>query len=358
LEASPQTQAAADVMALWYGVDALHLLKPGPGVVIRPWPKDALTAAEADYDHARAQLDAVAAEARALGPALAELNARVNAYAATQAQAPTTPTAGKPSGRSTPGTDGNTSLVHSRGEACSNNVPAEYAPPGRVATNISTHDVSADTPTTEKENTIMAKKSNGTPTGFGGGANKPGGPKGRAPYSRGPTVAAVTPKAGASRNPGSSAPVRTGGGEGSAKHIKRPQVGGSASVRKTSPYGTGHIGSAIGDKAMDSGGQPLRRGDPSLYQPAKAIVPHGNTITTNVGKGGPGTGRTVHAKGSQAFYGNDANLPGTINRDGSISSPGSNQGTSIRGTADRSSPFLNGAKGGQGPGSFGFRGGK
>jgi hypothetical protein len=171
-------------------------------------------------------------------------------------------------------------------------------------------------------------------------------------------VAAVTQKAGASRNPGSSAPVRTGGGEGSAKHIKRDIVGGSAQVRKVSPSQVSNAGSALGNHSMDSGGRTLQRPGTPLYQPAPAIVPHGNALTNNVGKGGPGTGRTVHAKGSQAMYGASQNQPGTINSDRSISPPGSNQGSSIRGTADRSSPFLNGAKGGQGPGSFGFRGGK
>jgi hypothetical protein len=79
LEASPQTQAAADIMAQWYPFD-LGSLRPGPGIVIRPWPADALTAAEAAYDHALAELDGLRAEAKALAPELATLAQQLAEY--------------------------------------------------------------------------------------------------------------------------------------------------------------------------------------------------------------------------------------------------------------------------------------
>jgi hypothetical protein len=84
-EASPLTQAAADMMAKWYPFD-LPLLRPGPGVVIRPWPGGALTAAEAAYDHALAGLDGLRAEAKAIAPALAALAERLKAYAKARAK--------------------------------------------------------------------------------------------------------------------------------------------------------------------------------------------------------------------------------------------------------------------------------
>jgi hypothetical protein len=84
-EAMPLTQAAADMSARWHP-EFLHLLKPGPGVVIRPWPPgDAVTAAEVDYDHALAALDALIAEHRAFG---AELAAKGQRWDAVLAEAP------------------------------------------------------------------------------------------------------------------------------------------------------------------------------------------------------------------------------------------------------------------------------
>jgi hypothetical protein len=40
LEASPQTQDAADMMAQWHGPEAFHLIRPGPGVVLRQPPEN------------------------------------------------------------------------------------------------------------------------------------------------------------------------------------------------------------------------------------------------------------------------------------------------------------------------------
>jgi hypothetical protein len=152
------------------------------------------------------------------------------------------------------------------------------------------------------------------------------------------------------RNPGGK-----GGNVGSGvtnKHIKVPLVGGSPQTRKTNPATAGDFGKAIGNKVMGTKGT-VQRHDPPLHVPAQAPSRLGNDKALEVGRGGPGTGRTVHAKGSQAFYGNDANHPGTINADRSISPPGSNQGTSIKGTGQRGSSFQRGG-GARGPKGFGF----
>src|SRR5215475_15339745 len=110
--------------------------------------------------------------------------------------------------------------------------------------------------------------------GFGKGGNSSGrGAVGKAPASRAPIKAAVTPKAGSSKNPGGSGGnVRTGGGEGSAKHIKRGPVVGSAQTRKTNPMAVENLGSAVGNKATDSGrpGGIVHRPGTPLHQPAQA----------------------------------------------------------------------------------------
>jgi hypothetical protein len=189
--------------------------------------------------------------------------------------------------------------------------------------------------------------------GYGKGGNSSGrGPVGKAPASRAPIKAAVKPTSGGTRNPNAAGGnPRTGGGEGSAKHIKRNPVVGSAQTRKTNPATAGDFGRAVGNHVMGSanGGNTTRH-DPPLHVPAQAPSRMGNDKALEVGRGGPGTGRTVHAKGSQAYYGNAENHPGTINADRSISPPGSNQGSSVP-TRPMGSP-----QGGGGPGGFGFTG--
>jgi hypothetical protein len=85
LEALALDQAAADELARQHP-DWLHRLSALPPAVIRPWPGFAMTAAEADYDHALAALDAAIAEHRAFGAALAAMGERWAAVAQAQAQ--------------------------------------------------------------------------------------------------------------------------------------------------------------------------------------------------------------------------------------------------------------------------------
>jgi hypothetical protein len=184
------------------------------------------------------------------------------------------------------------------------------------------------------------------------------GPVGRAPASRAPVKAAVKPTG--PKNPGGNAGnqgrAQSGGGPNVNKYARITPVTGSAQTRKTNPATAGDFGKAIGNHVMDGrNGGTITRKDPPLHVPTKAATPMGNAKALDVGRGGPGTGRTVHASGSQSTYGAPANQQGTINRDGTIASPGSNQGKPLdRSTS--SSPFLNNAAGGQGPGSFGFKG--
>jgi hypothetical protein len=207
----------------------------------------------------------------------------------------------------------------------------------------------------QKEITIMAR-------GYGKGGNSSGrGPVGKAPASRAPIKAAVKPTT-PNRNPNAQGgPVRTGGGVGSNKHVMVKPVGGSPSTRKTSPDTVSDLGRAWGNHVMGSAnGGTVQRKDPPLHVPAQAPALHGNRLAfdeaATSGRACVGVGRTTHPSGSQSTYSGENN-PGTINKDRTIAPAGSgNAGTSIKGTADRSSPFLNRAAGGQGPGSLGFKG--
>jgi hypothetical protein len=60
-----------------------------------------------------------------------------------------------------------------------------------------------------------------------------------------------------------------------------------------------HYGSAYGDHTTDRRKASPNAGPVTSVAPGFQPVPLGNTLTTNVGKGGPGTGRTVYRTGSQ-----------------------------------------------------------
>src|SRR6516165_2374502 len=95
-----------------------------------------------------------------------------------------------------------------------------------------------------------------------------------------------------------------GGGYGSRQHVEKPIRTGSGS-RSTNPGGVGQLGEKQGShitRHSDSNyrGEPLHGG--RSFQPVK----FGNEVALNVGKGGPGTGRDVHACGSQGNHGQPA----------------------------------------------------
>jgi hypothetical protein len=132
---------------------------------------------------------------------------------------------------------------------------------------------------------------------------------------------------------------------------------GSASTRKTNPATAADFGKAIGNHVMGSGKNgngTIQRKDPPLHVPAKAATMMGNAKALEVGRGGPGVGRTVHPSGSQRQWGNPSNLPGSADSRGSITAAGSgNAGKPLNRSPAPMSP-----QGGGGPGGFGFRGGK
>jgi hypothetical protein len=60
------------------------------------------------------------------------------------------------------------------------------------------------------------------------------------------------------------------------------------------------FGYAVGDKAAHKGGSTGYKGE-RLHNPEKNFQPikFGNELATNVGKGGPGTGRTLYGQSGQ-----------------------------------------------------------
>jgi hypothetical protein len=97
--------------------------------------------------------------------------------------------------------------------------------------------------------------------------------------------------------------VRTGSGSRAIREPAVAQIGGSYGNHTTNQGSTGwRPGSIYGARGYN----------PAMY---------GNEVALNVGKGGPGTGRTTHHCGSQSTHGPVAGSPrpparGIINNEG------------------------------------------
>jgi len=96
-----------------------------------------------------------------------------------------------------------------------------------------------------------------------------------------------------------------GGGYGSRPHVEKSVKTGSGS-RGTRPAGVAQIGYSLGDHVTHSGESTGYKGErlhnDRNFQPVK----FGNEVALNVGKGGCGTGRTIHTTGSQGTHGQPA----------------------------------------------------
>src|SRR5215472_12434656 len=98
--------------------------------------------------------------------------------------------------------------------------------------------------------------------------------------------------------------VGSGGGIGMNKNVS-PSVKTGTGSRGTHPGGVAQLGQHVGDKATH--GNPKGtgyRGEPLHNNRSFQPVPFGNSVALNVGKGGPGTGRTLYGQsGSQGVHG-------------------------------------------------------
>jgi hypothetical protein len=95
------------------------------------------------------------------------------------------------------------------------------------------------------------------------------------------------------------AKAKSGGGIGMNKNVSPP-------VRTGRPAQGVSTGAAMepgimrGNHATDKGDLTFK-GMPAAPNPNS--VPMGNAVSGNVGKGGPGAGRTIHRSGSQSMHG-------------------------------------------------------
>jgi hypothetical protein len=96
------------------------------------------------------------------------------------------------------------------------------------------------------------------------------------------------------------------GGHGSKVVVDKPVRTGDGS-KSISPGWVGQRGNLQGNHVTESGGKSTGyKGEPKFtgknFQPTK----FGNEVALNVGKGGPGTGRTTYHCGSQDMHGQPA----------------------------------------------------
>jgi hypothetical protein len=94
-----------------------------------------------------------------------------------------------------------------------------------------------------------------------------------------------------------------GGGYGSRPHVEKSVKTGTGS-RSARPAGVAQIGTSWGNHQTTHGGSSTdyrgeRLHNDRNFQPVK----FGNEVALNVGKGGCGTGRTIHSTGSQSTHG-------------------------------------------------------
>ena len=101
-----------------------------------------------------------------------------------------------------------------------------------------------------------------------------------------------------------------GGGFGSRQHVEKSVRTGTGS-RGTHPGGVAQLGQHTGDKATHGNSKGTGyRGEPLHNDRSFQPVKFGNELATNVGRGGPGAGRTLYGQaGTQGVHG--ATNPGS-----------------------------------------------
>ena len=104
-----------------------------------------------------------------------------------------------------------------------------------------------------------------------------------------------------------------GGGPGS-RVVTNQSIRTGAARQQIHAGGVAQIGQRQSSHSMQSNDTGYR--GERLVGPQKPIsVPLGNAVALNVGKGGPGTGRTVYGRGMQSVHGTPAQGQATPKRD-------------------------------------------
>jgi len=135
----------------------------------------------------------------------------------------------------------------------------------------------------------------------------------------------------ASRHAKSGGRIASGGGAASNK-VKNVRQASRETPRTlgVNVVGANQAGEMQGNHSTDSGDMPFRR-EPLYQGPNFQPVPLGNTLTNNVGKGGPGAGRTLYGQsGTQCMTGKPAqgvpntapDIPATARSERSLSDKG------------------------------------
>jgi hypothetical protein len=104
----------------------------------------------------------------------------------------------------------------------------------------------------------------------------------------------------------------------SSKNLVHPKVRTGTGSRGTHPGGVAQLGQHTGDHTTNRPGSTGYRGEPPHNNRNFNPVKYGNELATNVGRGGPGTGRTLYGQaGSQGCHGQPAagNPPPNRQRD-------------------------------------------
>jgi hypothetical protein len=98
---------------------------------------------------------------------------------------------------------------------------------------------------------------------------------------------------------------KSGGGITSKNNREVRQRFGNARGNAKNPGGVNQLGAHVGDHITNKRGASGYRGDPMDIGPGyNSGVAFGNTLTTNVGKGGPGKGYKLYGQaGSQGCQG-------------------------------------------------------
>jgi hypothetical protein len=94
------------------------------------------------------------------------------------------------------------------------------------------------------------------------------------------------------------------GGGSNSRVVKSVGVrAGKPTTNVISPRGVSEYGRAVGDKLSREGSHTGVKDASPVFERKAAEPPLGNAVSLNVGKGGPGTGRTTYPSGYQALRG-------------------------------------------------------
>jgi hypothetical protein len=88
---------------------------------------------------------------------------------------------------------------------------------------------------------------------------------------------------------------------GGRTEVKTPIRTGPPNTQKIDPGAVANLGAKVGNHTEMRG--TINRPPQPLVQGTKPQVPMGNAVALNIGRGGPGAGRTVHGSGSQGNHG-------------------------------------------------------